>query len=157
MTKPPDLGPILAGAGLAIIIAAVVTGFIAVGGPGSARAERIDWLKVAQMHTIANAAACQVAHGDEAPTSLSDLSTNPPDLRLTDVRSCRMFDTSILGQPGVDYERVDATHIRLCADFQRPFDPERRLGEFWYNDGTYPQMSKPRPAGRHCYEFDVGK
>lgn len=157
MTKPPNLGPILAGAGLAIIVAAVVTGFIAVGGPGSARADRLDAQKFGQMRAIANATVCRIASGDEAPGSLADLAAASPALPpQPDKTPCINYDASRLDQPGVDYERVDATHIRLCAEFLRPFDPERQRSNAWYGPNTFSELNKPGPAGRRCYDLTVG-
>jgi len=159
MTKRPDLGLVLAGAGLVVIIAAVAIGFITVGGPGAARSERLDAAKMERMRDIARAVSCSMFIRKDTPADLSELSANPPAVLggAPPRNTCANFDPMVLRDPvGIEYARIDSDHIRLCADFLLPFDRAKTRRRGWYRDDEFPGFDKDRPAGRYCYELKVG-
>src|SRR5690606_13319608 len=73
MTSKRDLGPALGVTGAIVAAAAVIAGFIVVGGPGDARAERFDEMTMQRMRTITEAARCVMTVSGSAPATRADL------------------------------------------------------------------------------------
>ncbi len=105
------------------VLAAVVAGLLAVGGPNAGRRDRRDSARLDAIHRIADALAC---HADAAaeparPATLAELTPSclAPDAAagLTDPRSGRAYP--------IDYPEPDRATV--CADFEGP-PPDHRFG-----------------------------
>ncbi|HEV7693515.1 MAG TPA: hypothetical protein VGO52_21960 [Hyphomonadaceae bacterium] len=156
MTSKRDLGPPLALAGLAVVVVAVIAGFIAVGGPGDARDRRLDEMTTTHLHDVANAAQCAFSFKGTAPGDMSEIRNALAEaIKASPNRTA--CDAFTLETPlsGADYTRIADNRIRLCADFRRPYDPDgtgtnRYLAS---RSGVFPELLAARPAGHHCYEI----
>ena len=168
MTSKRNLGSILAMAGGVVAIAAVITGFIVIGGPGDARERRLDSATMNRVENVISVAQCALNITGAAPASIEDAhALRPPPTQDNPVPVTCGGDASVHPQiktgeqpagPGdVVYSAIDATHIRICGSFRRPFS-DRDKDEFYTPlGGAYPQLSEPRPAGVHCYEVELLK
>lgn len=170
MTSKRNLGPILAMAGAAIVGAAVVAGFIAVGGPGDARDRRLDEQTMGKIMSSTEIAQCAFNVSAAAPASPEEATqifarsaaagkqqNCSQELRI-DLKD--MVKTG--GQPtapgDVVYEKLGKDRIRLCGNFRRPFDPSRPPPESYggWRDVFYPNWRQPRPnSGVYCYNIDL--
>lgn len=152
MTSKRDLGPILGVTAAAVALAAIVTGFIVVGGPGDARAKRFDAMTMGRINTIAHAARCVMTVSGSAPATRADLLAR---IRLGDLplESCGYLDTTqIEASNEIEYAALGASVIRLCGTFRLPYD-EADTETGWINtDTSFPELGVDRPAGRHCYD-----
>jgi len=153
MTSRRDLGPILAAAGLAVVAIAVVAGFLAIGGPGDARARRFDDRTMQKIAGVANNAQCSYTRTGAAPKSLDEarkIDATPSSVPLSE---CTYVDPALISDlDGIDYAPLDANRIRICADFRRPTDKRRPGYPTW--QGEFSPFNEDRPqAGRHCFEI----
>lgn len=165
MTRKRDLGPIFLGAGLTVALAAVVAGFLAIGGPGTNRAERLDADTRESLNFLAGYATCIFVATGEAPETLENLLDASNDPQLTAVHQyCDsngyLYDQRINAleySDDVEYEHIDASSIRLCANFILPlgaYEERRPPGYPWEID----QLSRPHNAtGRHCFDIDLSQ
>jgi hypothetical protein len=149
-----DLGPLLAIAGGVVVLGAVTWGFIAVGGPGDARARRIDDMTLTKVSNIATLAQCAVNTGQDPPKSLADIrrlegQNFPPD----NFGRCNPFPSGPLDRLGdIEYSAPQENRIRICATFLRPSTEDGR--SYGYGFGDFPELKKDRPAaGHHCYDI----
>jgi hypothetical protein len=161
MTSKRNLGPPLALAGLGVVVVAVVAGFVAVGGPGDARDRRLDDMTLSQVANVAAAAQCGFALDGTVPADMAGLRAaidRAAQRGVTADKGCDIYGGTPLPDD-VEYSRLADDRIRACASFRRPYDPEdqqpRRYGGPL--PGRFPELSAPRPAGRHCYEIQLVK
>lgn len=168
MTSKRNLGPALAMAGAGIAIAAVIAGFILVGGPGDARERRLDEIAMNRITRVISTVQCAYNATGAIPTSLEDAgaarftSTQPSDPPIPCDSSRGDASISTGEQPAapgyVTYRAVDATHIRVCGNFRRP--KSATDAQDAYRDSlwaTYPQLNEARPAGVHCFDLEILK
>ena len=168
MTSKRDLGPLLAIAGGTVVVAAVIAGFLAVGGPGDARDRRLDNLTMTKIETLADGAQCAYSwSGKTFETAEEVLAAVDKVLGSGGEFACRHFSSNLRdvafgrdarpGNPGdVTYALLDDSHIRVCGNFRRPFDPDRAYPyTFGYQPDGPTEFSRPRPAGVHCYEIKL--
>jgi hypothetical protein len=107
----------------AVVLAAVVAGLVAVGGPDAGRRDRRDAARLDALHRIADALACHAEAAAEParPVALADLTPSclAPDAvdGLADPRSGEAYR---IGYPEPDRATV-------CAAFEGPA-PDRRFG-----------------------------
>lgn len=170
MTSKRNLGPILAIAGGAIAIAAVITGFILIGGPGDARDRRLDEMTMGRVTDVLNIAQCAFNEIGSAPASIDDARKvqRKPDDR-NDAPTCAYNsapkDIPVSAgtnppNPGdVSYAAVSTQHIKICAKFRRPTDQKTCNGICYGgpHGAAYPQFMEARPAGVHCYDVELAK
>lgn len=168
MISKRNLGPVLALTGAGIAVAAVIAGFILVGGPGDARDRRLDNATMNRVHDVVYVAQCAFNVSGSAPASIEDAhAIIQPPTPVTPVPDPCGGGAPIHQQiktgdqpaaPGdVVYRAVDATHIRVCGNFRRDL-PEYERDDFYRpNYGAYPQLRAPRPAGVHCYDIELIK
>jgi len=160
-----NLGPVIALTGAGIAVAAVIAGFIAVGGPGDARDQRLDQMSLNRVSQVIGIAQCAfnatgatsatieeaqqvrstvVNPGFPAPLCGGDLQ---PDNRIT------TGDTP--AAPGdVTYRATDATHIKVCGNFRRSVADRDMANSYVPLADVYPQLVASHPSGVHC--FDIG-
>jgi len=112
-----------------VVVAVVAAAFVTLGPPSGARAGALDRRRIDDMRSTAEQLYNQY-HADHRPLGN----------RLVD----RKRDPST--RKPYEHRRIDATHYRLCADFELRGDPENDIyvGERWRHN-----------AGRTCYEFDL--
>ncbi len=153
MTRQRDLGPALALAGGGIALAAAVAGFLVVGGPGDARDKRLDVAISDHIQNIGTMASCAFAINGTIPDSTDELERIVEQVwgDRTDIMDCSNRDFPQSSETKVEYLRIDANRLRLCATFRRPAAQQElnRLSAF------FPALRAARPAGRQCYELDM--
>lgn len=156
MTRKPDLGVVLAVVGGAVVVAAVVAGFIAIGGPGDARARRLDEMKTTHMHQIAQAAQCAYSASGRIPESLAEAKTVlDTEAGQKAPLGCEYIDAQAFDTRSITYSRSAADTIELCADFARATFDDRVLGET-YGPFGFPALNERRAGpGRHCYSVKL--
>jgi hypothetical protein len=169
MTSKRDLGPILAVAGAAIAMIAVIVGFIIIGGPGDARDKRIDHGRLAEIALAAGMASCVYSLTGEAPASLAEAFEVTARISRVDRPNsdCAGFThgPALSSAPDAEYRKIDASHVEVCQTFVRAeSDPPRyndpNYPDVFYMNGPFnwPELSAPRPtAGRFCYALDLNE
>jgi hypothetical protein len=112
-----------------VVVAIVAAAFVTLGPPSRARARALDRRRADDLRSTSERLYNQY-HADHRPL----------DDRLKDPKR-----DPITRNP-YEYQRIDATHYRLCADFELKGDPDNDIsvGERWRHS-----------AGRTCYQFDV--
>lgn len=171
MTSRRDLGPILAVGGLVLVVAAVIGGFLAVGGPGDARAQRLDDQTLDKLISLAHTAQCAYnAAGHTFPTPDEMYAEAEKTARAGAQPECMQISPlptvpKPVGSDGdpatpgeIDYVVIDDSHIRLCGNFRQPFDPQGDRPSYpaMERHVTYPEFQAPRPkSGPHCYEIEL--
>jgi hypothetical protein len=164
MTSRRDLGPLLAAVGGALVLGAVIAGFIAVGWPGDARAERLDNMTMERIASSVQLAQCAFMTSGQAPETIAEALSVParnsvtPGNRCGDFQSDRALRDIRSGQPekpgDVTYSVVNADHVRLCGHFRTPFNrAEARIApSAWI---SWPELEQDRPAGQFCYDLEL--
>jgi hypothetical protein len=151
VTSNRDLGPLLAAIGGAAILAAVIWGFIAVGGPGDARAQRLDEARLNVMNEYASRAQCAFYVTGQVPSSSDEARQIAEQAQIAAaVMGCPYGwsgGTSDAIRDNVSYTPIPPDQIELCADFRQ------RSGKSAQQHGSsFPELGEPRTApGRHCY------
>lgn len=168
MTSRRNLGPALALTGAGIAVAAIIAGFILVGGPGDARAERLDQIALDRINSAIGTAQCAYRATGKAPATIEDARqvyakaqtpTDPPLLcGGQPVRDEHISTGSEPPAPGdVVYSAKDAIHVRICSNFRRALTERDRQNVYFAFSEIYPDVLAPRPAGVHCYDIDLSK
>ena len=173
MTSKPtmserSLGPILAAAGGVVVLAAVIAGFIAVGGPGDARDRRLDGLTIGRIQDVLQIARCAFNGNGVAPASIEearqargwqsegqptvpcDLGTRPDEIPVS--------IGSKPAKPGdVTYERASNSIARVCGNFRKPSTSSRDACNGNCMRGMpYDAIYVDRPvAGVHCFDVEL--
>ena len=163
MTRQRNLGPVLALAGGGIALAAAIAGFVVVGGPGDARARRMDEMTFNRVNNVLLAVQCAFDATGAAPASLDEARKAT---RLN--KDANRYETCDLGMsaettssgrqppnPGdLTYDVVSPTQVSICANFRAKSDP--RVPEaVAYGTPTHAQMDEPHAAGVHCYDLTL--
>ncbi|MEM1056433.1 MAG: hypothetical protein AAGI52_13000 [Bacteroidota bacterium] len=120
--------------GMGVVVAALIAlGLFVVGGPGTARLERLDEERRADLQRIQRA----LRNADPLPASLSDASLRLNESDWTDPVAAEPYGYRVLS---------DSTY-ELCATFALSSDdlgrPVARIGRY--------------DAGRHCFTVDTGE
>jgi hypothetical protein len=152
VTSNRDLGPILAAVGGAVILGAVIWGFIAVGGPGDARAQRLDDARLNVMIEYASRAQCAYYVTGRVPPSPDEARQIAEQAQNTGaVTGCPYGwngGVSEASRESVSYKPLSPDQIGLCADFRQP----SRKNAPQYGPSNFPELDEPRTApGQHCY------
>ena len=154
MTSKPDLGLIVAVVSGIVIIAAIIAGLVAVGGPGDARERRLDDLHYQAIGEVATAAQCVYAETGVLPASIEEARLSVADISVGEGECARValrYDLESV----VGYDVAAPDHINLCADFRRPTAPGDRRQRQDYAD-RFPELAEPRTEiGRRCYLIQV--
>lgn len=166
MTRSRDLGPMLAIAGAAIAIVAVIAGFIIIGGPGDARERRLDEMTIQQVSSLASGVECARRLSGKMPDSPSDIIEAASLNRLAaEASGCGTFlydgERLLHGWRDLEYEVLKDRNIRICADFVRasPSHGEEQIvvhgPDVAWRYG-FQELDVVRPsAGRHCYDIAI--
>lgn len=156
-----DLGAWIVGIGAAIVVAAVVAGYLAVPDPGEARALRLDAARLETMQRIATGAQCAYTFTDRVPASMAEIRNDFLEHRVAvAVGNCGAVPFTPAEEGTVSYEAEGAEHIVLCAEFRRPSPPQPAGEAPTRYDGSaeFPELLEPRAAaGRHCYRVRLVK
>jgi|JI10StandDraft_1071094.scaffolds.fasta_scaffold25221_7 hypothetical protein len=166
MTSKRNLGPVIALTGAGITVAAVVAGFIVVGGPGDARERRLDSIAMTRISQTLNVVQCAFNATGDVPATLEDAaktrsilpdkSVAPPLCGENQPSPDRVATGSQPAAPGdVTYRPTGGAGIRLCGNFRRAHDVNDRLDGYYPPNSAYPQLDEARPAGIHCFEFEL--
>lgn len=164
MTRKRDLGLPLAIAGSIAVVGAVIAGFIIVGGPGDARARRLDDQTMERIASSVQLAQCAFISNGQAPATMDEAMSAPAKSSVTPGERCGSFQSDRTlrdigsGQPDrpgdVTYNVIDASHVRLCGNFRTSFNhAEAELAPTrWI---SWPELEQDRPAGPFCYELEL--
>lgn len=167
-----NLGPVLALTGAGIAIAAVIAGFIAVGGPGQARDERLDLFTEGHLFTTVEVLHCAFESSGGIPASFQEALDTPkknpkptadgPNCGQTQRTKDFTVELGTLPSIGkISYEAITPTSVQTCANFRSR--QVRESGGDWGTEGeldinrAYPELVAPRPAGIRCYDIDLTK
>jgi len=136
-----NAGRSLAIAATAIVVAAVATAIVVMGGPSAQRERRLDERRVQDLARIERGVRAYREQHGRLPRDLATLAQEPG----------RRLPRDPGTDAGYDYEAVDARRFRMCAEFatdtaQLPEGEESWSDEKWSH-----------PAGRHCFERDAAK
>jgi hypothetical protein len=167
MTSPRqrNLGPILAIAGAAVAMFAVIAGFVIVGGPGETRNQRLDDLVERRLDNVLAIVQCAFNATGTTPATLQEAGSVAGFLSEANVRQpCRGAppesayipdDGSLPREPGdAAYIAAGQNSIRLCGYFRvARKEGEPNCSSSFFN--TYPVLDAARPAGLHCYELQL--
>ena len=167
MTRRLDLGPILAIAGAAVAVVAIIAGFIIVGGPGHARDQRLDQLTSQKIGQVVGTAQCAFDTSGVAPidyaTATRTRSTPAPGMppALCDATSGMQLKVGTGDAPAapgdITYQDTTPTQIKVCANFYAPQTRENGAQTFPPYSNIYPALADGHPAGVHCYVIDLVK
>jgi hypothetical protein len=122
---------VVAGAAIAIVVCAIAAGLYVVGRPADERVRRLDQGRTQDLAVVRDAVLRYVDQYKRLPASLQDLTGLPDAYRLDPVT----------GRP-YEYRATGAATYELCADFDRPVDPQRAQ----FEDNTW-----KHGAGRTCF------
>lgn len=166
MTSKRNLGPAIALTGAGIAVAAVIAGFIVVGGPGDARERRLDGITMTRISQTLGIVQCALHATGAVPASLQDAVNTrakfpdtksvPPMCGETQPFTDRVTtgdQPATLGD--VTYRPTGGAGVSVCGNFRRAHNANDRLDGYFPLDGVYPQLDEARPAGIHCYEIQL--
>ena len=128
---------IVIGLVLAVLMAAVVGGFLLLGSPTEERLHRLDNRRVNDLKCISHAVDAYWTQYKHLPVALDDLSQQPgPNLIFRDPTTGQLYEYHTLG---------DSTY-ELCATFQRESAQESpgQNRDFWSHG-----------AGRQCFQLEA--
>ena len=123
----------------AVVIAAVVLGFLVLGTPGKARRETLDRQRVDDLQVVVNhvRAMWNVDSKKPLPATLeAAMAGERPKSRMRDPVTKELYGYRVLG----------ATKFEVCATFDTEVKEEDL--ESW-------NLSWAHPAGRHCFTIDL--
>ncbi len=170
MTSRRNLGPALAIFGGVVVVGAVIAGFLVVGGPGDARDARLDKAAMEKLNELASESQCAFEATGKTYASMAEMKAVADRTRRgtghqasacshvsPDVQPDEVGGDGDPAKPGdIDYAAIDETHIRLCGNFHRAYDPKRpRLNNYGFMSDDFVEFARARPAGKHCYEIEL--
>lgn len=120
-------------AGIVVVAAALVLGFLFLGTPGHARQRAMDRKRIDDLYDIASRIHAEYAIDYALPSRL------PPEIQKTDPFTGRPYE----------YVRLNGRRFRLCATFATTNSEQ---------DDTYAPLRGgdwSHRAGRGCYKFDM--
>lgn len=168
------LVPLLVVGSVALVAGFIILALALGGGPLVNPEGRLDTRRLTSMDDLAEAAKCAYAVADAAPatrTAIADIVANDalpfgsgPCSEFARQRGYaelegRAFDLHRhISNLDVEYEVVDSRRIRLCSIFDESSDGQETLSIFpdYVRAIGSPELTKARPAGRHCFVVDVG-
>jgi hypothetical protein len=166
MTHKRNLGPVLALVGAGIALAAVIAGFIIVGGPGDARDRRLDEMTSQRVLAIARVAQCAYSTSRTAPATLDAalkargrLSTDPKDTEEVDCATA-IYQNQFTVQQGrtppnfgdVSYDVIAPDRIVVCGNFRTTYESETECTELCLRPPGHIELGNSRTIGVNCYE-----
>jgi hypothetical protein len=165
MTSKRDLGPILAIAGAAIALIAVIAGFIIIGGPGDARDRRLDEMTTGRVMDIFNVVQCAFNGTGAAPSTFEaaasalgriakDEPLQPCNFGMPTERLAVLSGRTPPNPGDISYEANAPNRVTLCANFRRPDEGEFCNG-VCIRDPRTSIFTAARPTGIHCYDLEL--
>ncbi len=131
--------------GIAMVLLALVSGFVVTGSPGARRAERLDEQRLSDVQNIINTVD-SIAHDGQWDVPRSQLPVKPLPATLEEVQKLGSIDSVSTRDPetGVPYEYivVSPTRFSVCAVFA--LERKETFNEDWNH-----------PAGYHCFTQDI--
>lgn len=124
-----------------VAIAALVGGFLLIGGPGHQRDLRMDERRTSDLRTLQSAIEMHAStNHDVLPRTLDEVAKKPGmSLSVRDPQS---------GAP-YGYQQVDATHYKLCATFATDSAEQSGRGRW------SPEMEWPHAVGQTCFDRTI--
>lgn len=158
MTSRPSTGALLAAGGAFAIVAAIIGGLAVTGGPGDARASRLNEARLGQMRQMALGAQCAFWATGQVPSTIEEISSTVSRHKWSEDDWICYSDPGQFS-PGLDvsYTPRPPDAIELCADFAASkaagYD-----GRTFYPAGTapnFPEIPQKAEVGRHCYTVQL--
>ncbi len=120
----------------ATVIAAVVLGFTATGGPSTQRGIQADVQRVRDLHSIAESIRNSVLAGAPIPPTLSQVAVGNYTPRMTDPETGAQYD----------YRQISDVAYELCAMFayDNREEAQHRRNNFWVHG-----------SGRQCFQLNA--
>jgi hypothetical protein len=133
----PSAGPVLLGAAVTAVVAAVVAGLFVLGSPSAERARRVDARRVGHLQAIAAATDLYWTRHSQLPTSLDELDAEPGvNINRRDPASGEFYG----------YQPLDSIGYELCAGFET--ESEQTSG--------YPARNLwAHGSGRQCFRLEA--
>lgn len=161
-----NLGPVLALTGAGIAIAAVIAGFIAVGGPGDARERRLDGITMNRISAALSVVQCAFNATGAVPATIEEAANTraklptpqspPPLCKETSSPANDIIKSNQPAVPGdVSYQPTGGAGVSLCGNFRRPHTAEDRQAGYYPMNSAYPQLDEAHPAGIHCFNIEL--
>ncbi|HEX3370091.1 MAG TPA: hypothetical protein VHS56_10995 [Candidatus Cybelea sp.] len=122
---------LIAAAAVAIVIAVVAAAFVSIGPPSRARAEALDRKRIRDLGDVAAGLHDDYTDAGKLLPAIYDPPQRDP----------------ATGKPYA-YRRLTSERYQLCGTFELPSPAsgsDRTSPSFWHH-----------PAGRHCFNLDVG-
>lgn len=139
MSAPGNAGRWLAIAATAIVVAAVATAIVVMGGPTAQRQARLDQRRIADLTRIVRDVRQYFEAQGRLPPDLDTLGRQPGQRLPVD--------------PGTNtpyaYESIGDRRFRLCAEFATD------TAELPEGEAVWGNSEWRHPAGRHCFERDA--
>ncbi|OYX51371.1 MAG: hypothetical protein B7Y90_01745 [Alphaproteobacteria bacterium 32-64-14] len=166
MTRSRDLGPVLAIAGAAVAVAAIIAGFIVVGGPGNARDIRLDEQTSQHMLEIVRVAQCAFSNSrtaaatyEAALRSRGNISQDP---KTTEEVECATLASQgqlnvLQGRTppefgDVSYDVVAPDRIAVCGNFRTAYEGGAECTELCLRPPGHMELGNSRSVGINCFE-----
>lgn len=124
----------------AAVVIGVISGFWLLGSPKKQRQLRADQQRLEDIRDIAQRLHQQARRSQDRKEAVNLPASLPPNDRKTDPISGKTYE----------YQRLDRTHYKLCAEFTTDSTKER-LRDSPSADQSFWQ----HPSGRHCFQLDV--
>jgi hypothetical protein len=126
---------IVAGAALALVLAAIVAGLVVIGSPSDERARRLDEQRVRALQSLTRSVDEYWRVRGRLPASLPELMQEP--------RFSAETRDPVTAQ-AYGYRALSPRTYQLCADFDRQSEEELD-SPFWKHG-----------SARHCFDVEVG-
>ncbi|MEZ6028885.1 MAG: hypothetical protein R3C46_03955 [Hyphomonadaceae bacterium] len=169
MSQKRNLGPILALTGGGIAIAAVIAGFIVIGGPDQTRDRRLDEMTEDRVADLVRTVQCAYFANGEAPDTIEQVSVSVTEWPRRLPIVCNRFDEIEARQSGrtaaepiepgdVTYQKVSKDSVRVCAIYRLPTiaaGKERQPRGRGDVLALFPALREDREKGAHCYSLQL--
>jgi hypothetical protein len=129
----------------ALVVAAVVAGFLLVGSPAQARRERADAQRVSDLESLARAVRDYHAERKALPEQIEQVyaRTYRPVAELMDPVTGKAYE----------YRVVDKGRFELCAIFQTDQSARKRSGPYGWREEGMPFWR--HGSGRQCFTLEA--
>jgi hypothetical protein len=135
-----DRNTAFASAATAAVVSAIVLGFWNIGSPGNQREIGADQRRSEDLQAISNAVRQRYSGSTKMPSSLAEIQSNAPYLRIRDPLTHAPYEFRSLG--GSQYQ--------LCASFSTDIRNEQNA------PGMYTaRLFTKHAQGRQCFDLDA--
>jgi type II secretory pathway pseudopilin PulG len=127
----------------AVVAAAVIAALVVLGAPSMQRQRKMDGVRVRDLTTIASFVNGYFTRHKTLPPDLATLAKEP---------GYRVAQSDPETGKPYDYQILDTTSYRLCADFAT--DSASESSDVY---AIYPNVNWAHAQGHHCFDRNTGK